>query len=139
MVDQVSNLIVRHNGQRKATVSLNVGDGFNLGHLVDEVKRLVDPIVLSKGLYANYGGQCEAQQQASKPIAVVSVGVVLLIWVLLTVALNSMKCALLVLLNIPLALIGGIIAVYLSSGHLIDNLRTLAGISSDEHYVYRPY
>ncbi|MCV6604267.1 MAG: efflux RND transporter permease subunit, partial [Porticoccaceae bacterium] len=132
-LEQASNLIVRQNGQRKATVSLNVAEGYNLGDLVEEVRKVVDPIVLKKGFYATYGGQFEAQQEASKVIGTLGVVVVILILVLLTMALNSFKSALLVMLNLPLALIGGVLAVYLSEGNLFHNLGVLFG--SAGHYV----
>lgn len=132
-LEQASNLIVRQNGQRKATVSLNVAEGYNLGDLIEEVREVVDPLVQAKGYYVNYGGQFEAQQQASQVITTMGLLVVVVILVLLTMALNSVKSALLVMLNLPLALIGGVIAVYLSEGKLIHNLGVLFG--SGEHYV----
>ena len=131
-LEQASNLIVRQNGQRKATVSLNVAEGYNLGDLVAEVRKVVNPIVLEKGFYATYGGQFEAQQQASKVIGTLGVVVVILILVLLTMSLGSFKSALLVMLNLPLALIGGVLAVYISEGNVVHNLSALF---TDGHYV----
>ena len=133
-LEQSSNLIVRQNGQRKATVSLNIAEGYNLGDLVAEVQKAIDPIVLAKGFYVNYGGQFEAQQEASKIIGTLGIAVVVLILVLLTIALNSFKSALLVMLNLPLALIGGVLAVYFSEGNVMHNFGVLFG-SSDGHYI----
>lgn len=133
-LEQASNLIVRQNGQRKATVSLNVADGYNLGDLVAEVQKVVDPMVLSEGYFVKYGGQFEAQQEASKVIGSLGAVAIILILVLLTLALNSFKCALLVMLNLPLALIGGVLAVYLSEGNLLANISALFS-GGEQHYI----
>ncbi|MCP3905055.1 MAG: efflux RND transporter permease subunit [Planctomycetes bacterium] len=109
-----SNLITRENAQRKAVVSLNVAEGYNLGHLVDEIRTLVDPIVHGYGYSVHYGGQFEAQRSATRTILVFTGLVVIVIIVLLQVAVGSTRVALLVLVNLPLALIGGIAAIYLT-------------------------
>ena len=59
--EMTSNLIARENAQRKAVVTLNVEEGYNLGDLVGEVRALVDPIVQKHGYSVKYGGQFEAQ------------------------------------------------------------------------------
>ncbi len=126
--EMTSNLITRENAQRKAVVSLNVAEGSNLGHLVERVRERVDPIVQSRGYTVRYGGQFEAQRSASRTIAVFS-GVVLVIMVmLLNLAIGSLRVSLLVLVNLPLALIGGVLAVFLSqSGDAAGNLAALLG------------
>jgi Cu/Ag efflux pump CusA len=113
-VELASDLITRENGRRKAVVSLNVADGYNLGHLVEEVQRRVDPIVRAHGYSVQYGGQFEAQQSASRTIYIMGAVVVVAILLLLYVALGSVRSALLVMINLPLALIGGIVAIFLS-------------------------
>ena len=124
----VSNLIARENSRRKAVVSLNVDEGANLGHLVEEVQRRVDPIVERHGYTVRYGGQFEAQQSASRRVALFGGLVVLLMLMLLDVATGSMRVALLVLVNLPLALIGGVLAVFVSdSPELAANLAGLVG------------
>ncbi len=127
--EMTSNLIARENSQRKAVVSLNVSEGANLGHLVDQVRQRVDPIVSSHGYTVKYGGQFEAQQSASRTIALFS-GLVLFIMVmLLHLAIGSLRVSLLVLVNLPLALIGGIVAVFIAeSPHLGQNLAGLLGM-----------
>ncbi len=109
-----SNLITRENAQRKAVVSLNVADGANLGHLVAQVRERVDPIVQRSGYTVKYGGQFEAQQSASRTITLFSGVVVLAMVLLLHLAIGSLRVALLVLVNLPLALIGGILAIFLT-------------------------
>ena len=113
--EQASNLIARENAQRKAVVSLNVGEGQNLGDLVELVRQRVDPIVARRpGYTVNYGGQFEAQQSASRTILFTGAGVAVLMFMLLQVSTGTARAALLVMLNMPLALIGGIVAVYLT-------------------------
>lgn len=109
-----SNLIARENAQRKAVVTLNVEEGYNLGHQVGQVRERVDPIVQKYGYTVRYGGQFEAQQAASNTILVFSGLVVLIMIFLLQLAIGSFRVALLVLVNLPLALIGGILAIYLT-------------------------
>jgi len=123
-----SNLIARENSQRMAVVSLNVARGANLGHLVADVQRLVDPIVHSAGYTVKYGGQFEAQQSASRTILWLSSIVLLIMLVLLDLAIGSIRVSLLVLVNLPLALIGGVLAIFLSeSPDLVANVLGLFG------------
>ncbi|MDG2201692.1 MAG: efflux RND transporter permease subunit [Phycisphaerales bacterium] len=114
--ERSSNLIMRENAQRKAVVSLNVGDDTNLGDLVAVVRQRVDPIVQQAGYTATYGGQFEAQQSASRTILLTGLVVAILMLMLLQVSTGSMRAALLVMLNLPLALIGGIAAIFLTEG-----------------------
>ena len=124
-----SNLIAREGARRKAVVSLNVADGHNLGDLVGRVRTAVDPLIAKAGLTVHYGGQFEAQQEASRTIGVMGLGVVAAVFFLLMSALGSGKAAGLVMLNLPLALIGGIAAVYLAeSPGIFANSRALLGL-----------
>ena len=107
-VEQTSNLITRENGRRKATVSCNVAAGSNLGDLLREVRAKVDPVLAGRGLSVHYGGQFEAQQAASRTIYLMGAGVIVMILLLLRAALGSLRSALVVMVNLPLALIGGI-------------------------------
>lgn len=109
-----SNLITRENTQRKAVVSLNIAEGANLGHLVEQVRERIDPIVQRKGYTVKYGGQFEAQQSASRTIALFSGVVVVVMVLLLNLAIGSLRVSLLVLVNLPLALIGGILAIFIT-------------------------
>ncbi len=114
--ERSSNLIMRENAQRKAVVSLNVGDDTNLGDLVAVVRDRVDPIVQQAGCTVTFGGQFEAQQSASRTILLTGLAVVVVMLMLLQVSTGSMRAALLVMLNLPLALIGGIAAIFLAEG-----------------------
>jgi CzcA family heavy metal efflux pump len=126
--EMASNLIARENAQRKAVVSLNVAEGHNLGHLVQQVQQRVDPIVQRHGYTVKYSGQFEAQQSASQTIWLFGGLVVVIMLVLLNLAIGSFRVALLVLVNLPLALIGGVLAIYVTeSSHLIGNTLSLFG------------
>ena len=123
-----SNLIAREDAQRKAVVSLNVAEGANLGHLVEAVRREVDPIVARRGFTVRYGGQFEAQRSASRVIGLASGAVLVVMTLLLVVVVGSLRVSLLVLINLPLALIGGVLAVYLTeSPDLVRNTLALLG------------
>lgn len=129
--EMASNLIARENAQRKAVVSLNVEEGHNLGHLVQQVQERVDPIVERHGYTVKYGGQFEAQQSASRTIALFSAIVVLVMLVLLEVAIGSIRVSILVLVNLPLALIGGVFATFFTeSPSVIGNTLALFGVGT---------
>lgn len=128
-VERTSNLIARENGRRKATVSCNVAAGSNLGDLLRDVRAKVDPVLAGRGFSVHYGGQFEAQQSAARTISVMGAGVVLLILLLLRAALGSLRAALVVMVNLPLALIGGIVAIFVAeSPGVLSNLAGLAGL-----------
>lgn len=127
--EMTSNLIARENAQRKAVVTLNVAEGYNLGDLGGEVRQRVDPIVQKFGYSVTYGGQFEAQQSASRTILVFSGLVVVIMLILLQLAIGSIRVALLVMVNLPLALIGGIAAIYLTdSPNIFTNTFALFGL-----------
>ncbi len=128
-VERTSNLILRSGSQRKAVVSCNVAAGHNLGQLVAAVRERVEPIVAAGGCTVRFGGQFEAQQAASRTIWWMGGLVVVVMLMLLHGALGSLRAAMLVLVNLPLALIGGLVAIYLAeSPHLWWNTLALFGL-----------
>lgn len=139
--EKTSNLITRENAQRKAVISANVAEGYNLGQLVEVVRARVDPIVLKAGARGthgaytvHYGGQFEAQQSASRTIYVMGAGVAVFMFLLLQLSTGRSRVALLVMLNLPLALIGGILAIYVTeSPSLVANTLALFGLSSSRY------
>jgi len=137
--ERASNLIARENAQRKAVISVNVAEGYNLGHLVENVKAKVVPIVErysresraegGGGYTVRFGGQFEAQQSASRTIYIMGAGVAVVMLLLLNMTFNSTRAAVLVMVNLPLALIGGIAAIFITeSDHPIHNLMALFGV-----------
>ena len=135
-LEQSSNLIARENARRKAVVSCNVSEGYNLGHLVNQVKEKVDPIVQKYGYSVTYGGQFEAQQAASHTIFIMGAGVAVVVLLLLSMSLDSTRAAILVMLNLPLSLIGGVFAVYITeSDNIIENTLSLFGLGGGEYHA----
>jgi CzcA family heavy metal efflux pump len=128
------NQITRENGQRKIVVMCNVGERDLVG-VVEEIRSLVDANVdTPSGYYVEYGGQFEAAAEATRTLAWLGAAVLLGIFLLLYLALASVRDALLVMLNLPLALIGGVVGVFVSSGVIslasIIGLITLFGIAT---------
>ena len=129
--ERTSNLIARENARRKAVISANVGEGSNLGDLVATVRKRVDPIVRDAGCTVQYRGQFEAQQSASRTIHATGAGIAVVMFLLLQASTGSARAAILVMLNLPLSLIGGIAAVYIAeSPGLFTNTLGLIGLSS---------
>ena len=114
--ERTSNLIARENARRKAIVSTNIATGFNLGDLVASVREKVDPIVARAGCTVRYGGQFEAQQSASRTILTMGAVVALLMFLVLQAATGRARTAAVVMLNLPLALIGGVAAIAVTAG-----------------------
>jgi len=104
--------VSRENGMRRVVAEANIR-GRDLGGFVSEVQQKLAPLVkeLPSGYYVEYGGQFENQQRAMRQLALVVPIALLLIMVLLYLALGSIWNALLVLLNLPFALVGGVVAV----------------------------
>jgi Cu/Ag efflux pump CusA len=128
--EQSSNLITRENVKRKAIVSCNVSEGHNLGDLIETIRGRVDPILAKyPGTYVEYGGQFEAQEEASRRILWASLGVLVVIVAVLYGAFRSIRPVVLVLLNLPLALVGCVIAQFLAdSPNVFTNALALFGI-----------
>jgi len=111
--------ISRENGMRRMVVECNIR-GRDTGGFVEEVRQKIGPIVngLPPGTFVTYGGQFENQQRAMRRLAVVVPLSVLLIFLMLFSAFDSLRSALLVLLNLPFALVGGILSMVILDIHL---------------------
>lgn len=109
------NSISRENVQRKIVVQANVA-GRDLRSVFDEVKGKIDKNVkLPAGYFVEYGGQFESEAEATRTIGLLSIVSLLFIVVILYAEFRSFRTAFLVMVNLPLAFIGGIIAVFLTS------------------------
>jgi heavy metal efflux system protein len=105
-------------GQRLTVVQSNVR-GRDLGSFVGEVREAVAKrVALPSGYFITYGGQFENQQRAMRRLALIVPGVLLLILGLLYAAFGNGRQALLVMLNVPFALVGGIAALWLTGINL---------------------
>jgi HME family heavy-metal exporter len=113
--EEASNLIIRDDTRRKALISCNVAPDSNVGDLVAALRKQVEPVVNEMGCTVSYGGSYEAQQSASRRLAWMGAGILLAIVLILMYSLRSLAGAMLVMLNLPLCLIGGVVAMYLAN------------------------
>ena len=112
--EEVSNLIVREGLRRKALVSCNVRPGSNVGELVATLRERLDPMIREMGCSVSYGGSYSARESAARRLGVLGVALVAVIFGVLVLALGSPGGALLALVNVPLSVVGGIVAVKLT-------------------------
>lgn len=129
-----ANAISRENVERKIVVSANVA-GRDLQGAVDEIEKTIqEKIVLPEGYHIVYGGQFESARAASRTLLLASLAALLIVFMLLYAEFKEVSLSVMVLLNLPLALIGGIAAVYLTSGIVsipsIIGFITLFGIAT---------
>ena len=112
------NTINRENVSRKLVVSCNATGG-ELAKAVGAIReKIAENIELPEGYHIEYGGQFESEERASKTIALVSIFSIFIIFMLLYGEFKNISQSLVVLLNLPLALIGGVFAVFFTDGIL---------------------
>ena len=110
------NAINRENVKRKIVVSANVVGG-DLGGAVKQIQESIDKnISLPEGYYIEYGGQFESQQAASRVLLFASLVALLVIFLLLYQEFRNVGLSGLIMINLPLALIGGVISIWITSG-----------------------
>ncbi len=106
------NTINRENVSRKVVVSTNIS-GADLRGVVDAIRERVDEnITLPEGYHIEYGGQFESEQAASRTLMIASIFAILVIFMLLYNEFRSAPQSLIIMLNLPLALVGGILTIY---------------------------
>lgn len=128
------NTINRENVQRKIVVSANVA-GRDLKNVVTQIKERIDyNIQLPEGYHIDYGGQFESEAKASKILFLTSLMSLLIIFLLLYQEFKNLQLAGIVFLNLPLALIGGVLTIRFTSGIMsipsIIGFITLFGIAT---------
>ncbi len=145
--DTGPNTINRENVSRRIVVQANV-QGRDLASVVADLQTRMAPIQQSwpSGYYIEYGGQFQSQQSAMARIMALGVFTVVVILVVLQVALRSWRMAFQVMINLPLALVGGVVAVYLTGGVLsvaslvgfitLFGIATRNGIMMLSHYAH---
>ena len=110
--------INRENNQRRWVISANVR-GRDIGGVVADIQELVDAkIKLPAGYYLKYGGQFESQQRAMKKLSIIIPVALALIFFMLFLSLESVRSAVLIFINVPLALIGGIFGLFIMGEYL---------------------
>ncbi len=140
------NIINRENVQRRIVVSANVS-GRALGDVVTEIQRKInDQVHLPTGFFISYEGQFQSQQEATRLIGILSIATLATMFLVLFSHFRSTMIVAQILLNIPLAFIGGLVLTYFMVGTVsiatLVGLITLAGIASRNtimmisHYIH---
>lgn len=139
------NQVMHENTQRRMVISANV-QGRDLGSAVDEIKTKVGQLQLPAGYYVVYSGLIESQSSATQLIALLSVFSILGIYLVLFSHFKSSRMVLQIMLNVPLALVGSVVAVSLTGGVFsvatLVGFITLTGIASRNgimmisHYIH---
>jgi len=126
------NQISRDNGKRRIVISANAS-GRPLSDLVADIRQVVAESTLPEGYFITLGGQFQAQEQASQMISMLAIVSVVLMFVVLYSRYKSSVLAALIMVNIPLALVGAVLGLWLSGQPLsvaaLIGFITLAGIS----------
>jgi CzcA family heavy metal efflux pump len=122
------NTISRENVQRKIVIAANV-QGRDLRSAVNEIRQVInDNVKLPEGYRVEFGGQFESEEKASQLLLITAILAVVVIFLLLYFELSNLKLAFVVLINLPLALIGGVLIVYFTSG-IVSIAATIGFIS----------
>ena len=132
--DRAPYSISRENVQRKMVVMANVA-GRDLAGVVDEIRAKVGAgVTAPPGYHIEYGGQFESAEAAAQTLLLLGIVVTVGIFLLLYIAFHTVRDALLVMLNLPLAIIGGVVGVFIAGGVLsvasIIGFITLFGIAT---------
>jgi CzcA family heavy metal efflux pump len=128
------NTISRENVQRKIVVAVNVA-GRDVGSAVKDIQKAVaERVVLPESYRIEYGGQFESARNASRTLLLASLAAIAIIFLLLYMEFKNVKLSAIILINLPLALIGGVLAVRFTSGVIsipsIIGFITLFGIAT---------
>ena len=110
--------ITRENGMRRIGIEINIEDRDIVGYVQEARRRIQRTVKLPAGYFGEWGGQFENQQRAMSRLMMIGPAVIALILVLLFFTFHSLRLALLVIINLPFALIGGVFALYISGLYL---------------------
>ncbi len=126
--------INREDVQRKIVISANVA-GRDLRSVVNDIREKVKQgVSMPEGYFVEYGGQFESESRASRTLLLTSIGAILLIFLILYQEFRDTRIAAIILLNLPLALIGGVFAIWITSAVIsipsIIGFITLFGIAT---------
>ena len=122
---ETTNLILRDNSRRKAMISCNPSPDSNLGDLAKACREQLDPAMNALGCSVEYAGTIKSREEAGRRLYLMGGIVCVLIVLLLSSSLGSVRRAMVTLINIPLCLVGGIIAVFLAAPETVSSV--LAG------------
>lgn len=122
------NTINRENVKRRLVISANVDNRDLLGAVNDIRSEIAEQVVLPEGYFISYGGQFESERKASRTLAITSLCALLVILMLLYAQFKNLADSLIILLNIPLALIGGVFILAITGAEL--NIPAIIGFIS---------
>lgn len=138
------NTIGRENVKRKVVVSAN-SSGRDIKGIVDDIIKTVnEKVEMPDGYFVEYGGQFESEKAASRILMLVSIASIFIIFLILYTQFRSLKLSALIMLNLPLAIIGGVVSIWVTSGNLsipaiigfisLFGIATRNGILLFDHY-----
>lgn len=133
--ENASNLLLREGGRRKALISANPAPNANIGKVVEELEHHLKPITEKFGVSIEYGGSYEARESAAKRLVLLGVLLALIITSLVFFALKQVSATIIALINLPLGLAGGIIAVKLGGG--VVSVSSLVGFVTVSGFTLR--
>lgn len=122
------NTINRENVSRRIVISTNVQDRDLRGAVNDIQQRIAADVDLPEGYYVSYGGQFESEAKASRTLLLASLGALVIIFLLLYGEYRDFSQSLIILLNMPLAMIGGVLLLRITTGEL--NIPAIIGFIS---------
>lgn len=133
--EESSNLLLREGGLRKGLISCNAVKGADVGRLVEKLRTLISPIASNAGCSVSFGGSYEARESAGKRLGLLGIGLAVMIFFMLVFALGSGRAAAIAMLNVPLALVGSVVAVALAEPVL--SVSSLVGFVTVIGFVLR--
>ncbi len=119
---ETTNLILRDNSRLKAMISCNPSPDSNLGDLAKACREQLDPAMNAMGCTVEYAGTIKSREEAGRRLYIMGAVVCVLIVLLLSSSLGSVRRALVTLINIPLCLVGGIVAIFLASPETVSSV-----------------
>ena len=133
--EEASNLMLREGGRRKALISCNAAEGADVGSLVGRLRERLAPIAAAAGCSVEFGGSYQARESAGRRLRTLGVLLVAAVFLILVTALRSVRAAVLTLVNVPLGLVGGVVAVALADPVL--SVSSLVGFITVTGFVIR--
>ncbi|MBP3407435.1 MAG: efflux RND transporter permease subunit [Kiritimatiellae bacterium] len=133
--EEAPNLLLREGGLRKALISCNPAPGVNTGELVKKLRTMLTHVASEAGCTVSFGGSYQARESAGKRLGVLGAGLIVAIFFLLVLALGSGRAAALAMLNVPLGLVGSVVAVSLAEPVL--SVSSLVGFVTVIGFVLR--